>query len=357
MTQVIIQPSLGNPEARRHWESTIENEVEFGDDPLRAALGAHVAGLTRFHPDRRARFWGTTRNHDANMDTVRTGDIVLFTGKRHVQGIGEVGSSFRSRVVADLLWEPDPERGSYHNVYSLRSFARVAIPYEEIWAIPGFSQGDNFMGARFLRDATRVRDIVSALGITSATAAEEERAAQAIVSRELARTTMTGIVPGEAVQVTRTSYGQAESLVFVNRNEAVLVQKYVAWSGLPNRRLSTPVGPTDLVSGEDEPAEIFEAKSSVSRQHVRQAVGQLLDYAPHLPSVRVLSVLLPEAPDASVIDYATRYGVDVVYRQGEAFVRVAAPDTAREGMLTLVHGGPGGPARAGGSRQRAGAGA
>lgn len=90
MTTVVIQPSLGNPAAQRHWRDTIESPVPLGR--LRAALSRdELDRLRTMHPDGSARFWGMTANHDHRMDSLRTGDVVLFTGRKHVQGVGEIG--------------------------------------------------------------------------------------------------------------------------------------------------------------------------------------------------------------------------------------------------------------------------
>ncbi|MER7071025.1 hypothetical protein [Terrabacter sp. NPDC000476] len=101
------------------------------------------------HPNGQARFWGMTSNQDKGAEGLGTGDVVLFTGRNHVQAVGEIGVVTRNRALADSLWDPHPDRGSYHNVYSLKSFEKTMIPYAEIWALPSFNAGDNFMGARF----------------------------------------------------------------------------------------------------------------------------------------------------------------------------------------------------------------
>jgi hypothetical protein len=85
--------------------------------------------LLELHPSGSARFWGSTVNQDRLMDEVSIGDVVVFTGRNTIRGIGEVGYRFRNAAFADTLWSPDPVRGSWHNVYSLRSFARADIPY------------------------------------------------------------------------------------------------------------------------------------------------------------------------------------------------------------------------------------
>jgi hypothetical protein len=145
VVQVFIQPSYGTPEARRYWAATLTSAVPFDGAPP-----AELARLIAVHPTGRARFWGATEKHDKRMATVAAGDVVLLTGQKHVLAIGEVGHSFRDPEFARRLWRPDPGKCVWSNVYSLRGYWPARIPYEEVWALPGFTAGDNFMGLRFL---------------------------------------------------------------------------------------------------------------------------------------------------------------------------------------------------------------
>ncbi|GHH38969.1 hypothetical protein [Lentzea cavernae] len=151
MVQVFIQPSYGTPEARRHWADTLDRTVPFRSARFAEVLDpADLARLTSVHPSGRARFWGATERHDKRMDGLATGDVVLLTGQKHVLAVGEVGHGLRDPDLARRLWNPDPAKCLWSNVYSLRRFWPVRMPYEEIWALPGFNAGDNFMGLRFL---------------------------------------------------------------------------------------------------------------------------------------------------------------------------------------------------------------
>lgn len=90
MTQVVIQPSFGKPASRRRWRDTLAKPVPFGEPGLRQLLTEEQhARLLAMHPTGRARFWGATSIHDKNMDRLATGDVVLFTGQRHVRAVGE----------------------------------------------------------------------------------------------------------------------------------------------------------------------------------------------------------------------------------------------------------------------------
>ena len=167
MTRVVIQPSYGLPRFRRHWAQTLDRTVAFGAH--REALDAgELADLRALHPSGEAHFWGATAAHDRRMAQLGTGDVVLLTGRKHVLAVGEVGLVLRSPAFARALWNPEPDVCSWDNVYSLLALARTRIPYQAVWALPGFNAGDNFMGLRLLDDA-RAAAVLSGLAISTTT--------------------------------------------------------------------------------------------------------------------------------------------------------------------------------------------
>jgi hypothetical protein len=170
MTQVVIQPSYGLPRFRRHWADTLDRLVPFTEPRYASALGlAERSALAALHPTGTAHFWGTTAKHDRAMGRLETGDVVLLTGQKHVLAVGELGLPFRNPAFAEALWRPDPDACSWDNVYSLLDLRQVRIPYEAVWALPGFNPGDNFMGLRFL-GPEKGDAVLAGLGITTGTA-------------------------------------------------------------------------------------------------------------------------------------------------------------------------------------------
>ncbi len=300
--------------------------------------------LMAYHPTGSARFWGATSNHDGRMANLHRGDVILFTGGKIVRAVGEVGYSFRNPAFADTLWSAHSARGSYHNVYSLLAFQLTDIPYEEIWALPGFTENDNFVGLRFL-DRDKSDTVLDGLAIRTITAATQEASQQ--VAQEFATTAaLTGggggttqIVDVEAVHTTNTSYDRLARTVLVHRAEALLVTRYRASLDLgegevTTRRIRTPVGITDLyVTGPAGP-ELIEAKRAADHHFVRQALGQLLDYVLHAPEpVARLSALFPTAPSPADIALLNRYGIDCLYQEPDGhFARQAAPENHRQHM-------------------------
>lgn len=337
MAQVIIQPSYASPAARRNWENTLAKEIAFtsGDQATALTQPQHAA-LDAMHPSGTARFWGVTSNHDGRIETLQTGDVVLFTGRNMVRGVGEVGCSFRNAVFADSLWHPHQERGSYHNVYSLLSFEVTEIPYEEIWDLPGFNPGDNFMGLRFLDDE-KGSTLIKGLTIETITAAHETRIQERALAAALAAGTQ--LVDVEAVNTTYTSYERAAATTLVRRAEALLVRRYRQTLPVASEvgRIRTPAGITDLYIAGPDGVEIVEAKRSPEHAFIRQALGQLLDYAVHSPQpVSRLTALFPAAPSDTDVELLHRYGIDCVHQRAHGhFIRQPANQARRENMMRV----------------------
>ncbi|MFI9422370.1 hypothetical protein ACIG54_02275 [Streptomyces achromogenes] len=340
MPLVVIQPSYGNPAARRHWKDTLDIPVDFTTHPRADLLTPDQRKqLNQFHPSGAARFWGATSVQDKQMERLSAGDIVLFTGKNHVRGIGEIGVLFRNAPFANSMWTADPKKGSWHNVYSLLSFTPIQIPYQEIWALPGFNVGDNFMGLRIL-DSEKATTILDGLGIESQVDIEHNRNLHEPVARALR--SHTDVVDGEAVHTPTTRYALRERELVVHRTEALLLQEYTQSLGIEQpKRLRTPAGITDLHLPSPDGSEVVEAKRDSTRRFVREALAQLLDYASHTPEPAIrLTALFPTRPTNQNLALLHRYGIDCVYRTHPlTFERAAAPEKTRTGMMLFWQGG------------------
>lgn len=338
MPQVIIQPSFGKDAAKKHWRDTLDKEVPFTVSPYVDALSReHLDALMEMHPGGTARFWGATRNHDKRMRSLATGDVVLFTGGKLIRAVGEVGVSLQNAVFGDSMWSRHPINGSYNNIYSLLSFQQlIGVGYQEVWKLPGFNEGDNFMGLRFLKpDAGEM--VLEGLNIRTVTAAQAEAAdEQRLVERLTER--LGRVVAAEAVKTKSTSYNRQAGTALVNRAEALLLELYRA--SLPSSSRTTlriPYGVADFYEAGPEGAEIVEAKSRNSHHHVRQALAQLLDYVLHSPApVAKLGALFPGQPQGHSVQLLHRYGIDCIYLQEDgSFGTIGAPDAARRHMMAV----------------------
>lgn len=67
--------------------------------------------------------------------------------------------------------------------------------------------------------------------------------------------------------------------------------------------------------------DLVEAKSSVTRDRIREAVGQLLDYGRFVPDAS-RTILVPSRPRQDLLDYVSSVNVGVVFPDGDKWVYV-----------------------------------
>ncbi|MDF2468961.1 hypothetical protein RERY_42990 [Rhodococcus erythropolis] len=340
-SSVLIQPSFGNPQARKNYSKTLAQPFPFGNGALRRALtAAEYEQLLTEHPEGSARFWATPRNQDKIMSRLKHGDVVLFTGQNHVKAIGEVGVSFRNPDTGNAMWPPQPTHGPYLNVYSLISFQETEIPYTDLRKLtdsPDSKGGDNYMGAR-LYDNDRAARILDGLLIETAT---EYAATVELAAAEISDTPVwdQGAVVGPEAHHTDSAAGTSPARTFVaDRAEARLVVDYkdflrASGDRRSQQRLKSVVGFSDLYLLPDTSgagaAEIVEAKSSASHAKVREALAQLLDYVIHANAeIDALTALFEGAPSARDIHWLGNYGIGCVFRDGQCgFMNIAPPES------------------------------
>ncbi|MEU7529799.1 hypothetical protein AB0A74_29010 [Saccharothrix sp. NPDC042600] len=332
MTRLLIQP-VANTEAERNRHKTLHKDVPFSESRFRSKLAdGELAVLERLHPDGRARFWGTRPFLDKAMRQVELGDVALFAWDKHIRAIGEVGASFRNQAFADELWREPGDADSFVNVYSLITLdEEVEIPYQDLADVSDGRLSGPFQSGRVVRDEVLVRQVLEGLGRRAAEVAEagdkyvESRLEQGLV------------VELENFLTSEVTYGRTARDVTVHRTESLLMTEYVqAHPDLEFRRLRSAAGISDMYVLRPEGAEIIEAKGGFTRERVRQAVAQLLHYAPHCPKdveVVRLTALFPARPDNDGVKFLHDLGIDCVYRSAPGrFERLEAPAARRMHM-------------------------
>jgi hypothetical protein len=108
------------------------------------------------------------------------------------------------------------------------------------------------------------------------------------------------------------------------KNEEHLLIAYRNWLDSQGRKLRTArYGKLQCDAFEERRRNLIEAKSSASREHIRMAVGQLLDYAFQIrkkfPDVN-MAVLLPRMPDWRAVDWLPKLKIAVIWRENGAFL-------------------------------------
>ena len=114
-----------------------------------------------------------------------------------------------------------------------------------------------------------------------------------------------------------------EQITAARRKEAELLDSYKHWLKTQGRKLSRlRLGRNECDAWEAERQNLIETKGTISRQDIRMAVGQLLDYAYQMrkdlgdPNK---AVLLPEKPDQSDVRWLESVGINVIWRSGRRF--------------------------------------
>ena len=288
--------------------------------------------LLKLHPEGTARFWGATptRRHDAEIGRLASRDPILFTGLSRVQAVGKVGVKLRNQALADELWPPDPD--SWSNVYSVLDFHQVHdLLYSDVRVLMGKPRYP-FRGMAVIEGDQAVV-LISGLGLNgdAHSHAEEDRQAEEALARALARDS--AVVDAEASNTEDSHYERQPGTVIIRRVEARLVDRYLqTLPGEQAKRLRVAVGWTDLYLVDE--GDLIEAKRSPTHRYVRQALGQLLDYAAYCTQpLSRLTALFPEVPKSSDVRLLHVYGIDCLYwAGGDDFPRIEAPAEARERM-------------------------
>ena len=117
---------------------------------------------------------------------------------------------------------------------------------------------------------------------------------------------------------TEASVRQAQKL------EARLLERYKGWLAMQDRTLEcAKYGQLQCDGFERVRNNLIEAKSSADREHVRMAVGQLLDYAfqgkAKMPDPNK-AMLLPEKPPPDVEEWLDSIGIKLIWPSAESFL-------------------------------------
>lgn len=118
------------------------------------------------------------------------------------------------------------------------------------------------------------------------------------------------------------------------RNEQLLVadfDKHLAGIGHQGTRWRIPTTSngslyTDIC--DSTTGILYEAKAESTRESVRMAIGQLLDYRRYLPGLTGISILLSTAPSQDMLDLLLDLGIGCTHRIHGGFVNALDPASA-----------------------------
>jgi hypothetical protein len=139
------------------------------------------------------------------------------------------------------------------------------------------------------------------------------------------------VVPVEEQHTERAFVAPNREPYEVERREAGLVNRYRQHLQRQGHRVSrlcvVPPGeacPLYSDLWDETTQELIEAKGTVARDHIRHAVGQLLDYG-RFANAKTHAVLVPSQSRDDLLAYLAAARVDAIYPDGDTWARVAAP--------------------------------
>jgi hypothetical protein len=145
----------------------------------------------------------------------------------------------------------------------------------------------------------------------------------------LATQTEVVLVPIEQHFTERTVIDPGREPTEGERRESALVQRYQGYlRGLghePERHRIRPEGELKpLYTDVFDPIEglLIEAKGTVTREAVRMAIGQLMDYRRFIEPQPRLAVLVPSEPRADLVELLHGVGASVIWPDEQSFVRL-----------------------------------
>jgi len=114
------------------------------------------------------------------------------------------------------------------------------------------------------------------------------------------------------------------SVIKAKKVEAELVKGYSLWLDRQGRKLVAAKYTNLQCDGyEEDRKNLIEAKSSTTREHIRMAVGQLLDYAfqgREKLGVAHKAILLPKKPSSDMVAWLEPLKISIIWREGRVFL-------------------------------------
>lgn len=309
---------------RSYWvvSPNVKNDKSTVDDWRRASVSVHAAFMG-WGPDDPGHGGIGPAFAGKSKSGIKSGDVILIA-RRHrrrpeVVGFGVVSGRALTRM--NGLRTPD-EFGSLRRLKPFRAWSRPppGVPFSQV--------------VRHVRALVRLHPERShAHRKVCAWLAERLRhPPQHIDGKQAAgrrsgsrrgRQSNGAIASGGNFQLDWTIQTPAR-VIRAQAREARLLADYQKWLSVQNRE-APPFRYGTLRCDALEEAEnnLIEAKSSIRREHIRMAVGQLLDYAFRAKENRCVlnkAVLLPRRPPSEILRWLDSINIKVIWRAKGSFV-------------------------------------
>ena len=153
MRHILIQPAAGRV-PKLHFANTVDRPVQLAS--IAQFLDEDTSRTPRkLYPQGTARVWGVTpAKNGANKkhwETIQSGDVVLFTGKKRAFGVSNVTLKIHNPKLAEHLWERQRDNQTWEYIYFLSGLVETDVPYVQL--NKAAKKNRQFRGFEVLNDA------------------------------------------------------------------------------------------------------------------------------------------------------------------------------------------------------------
>ena len=283
--------------------------------------------------------WGVTnagRNKNKNYWLqMKSDDIALFYRDRKFFAAGLVRTRFHSKKFAKYLWKEKFNENlkiyeTWENMFLMDKVEEIDIHIDVFNGLFGYSPNNVVQGYQALDevDSELLLDAFDLTDYRYDSKSKKKKASLKSNQKPAIKTTSKMVSIGNSdVFVTRGKIQQKE--IIIKQKEKELVNRFKRF--LKKKGQGNLVKNQIKVEGETRPQEtdgwiessqtLVEAKSNPTRENIRMAIGQLLDYKRnHKPKPGRLAVLLPAYPRKDLADLLESQEIDIIYEQNKTFV-------------------------------------
>jgi len=247
--------------------------------------------------------------------TVSQGDVILIA-RRHqnrseLVGFGVVKGAFQKKVRGFTAPEKDRWKGSLRRLSPFLPISD-APPQIRIMRILFHTIALRQLRPGEDRDHKTVCDwLLSKLRLTPAGSRVRRPGGSTVIR------------PLSSVDKVEFEVRTKEMVRSARKAEGELVDQYRRWLLAKNRKLTIACYQGLRCDAyEAGRRNLVEAKSSIKREYIRMAVGQLLDYA-YLGRAELgspnMAILLPRKPDLALLDWLAKLNISIIWKQRNKF--------------------------------------
>lgn len=332
--KVHLLPS-SNKDSREHFVDTISKPVST------KLIKKYVSStnITKTLSEKSYPCWGVTNGgKDVNKNywlQMQEDDIALFYKNKKFFTSGLVLTKFHNKRFAKKLWNEKFNKNlkiteTWENMFLLKEIQEIDIGIDIFNSLFGYKKTNLLLGYRVLdeKDSELLLDAFELADQTYNSKNKKGKTTLKSGKKSSSQTTSKIVPVGEGKTfVTKGKIQQKD--ILIEQTERKLVNRFNSF--LKKNKQKELVKNQIKIKGESRSQEtdgwvessktLLEAKATPTRENIRMAIGQLLDYKRnHKPIPKRLAILLPNYPRKDLADLLASQKIDIIYEKNKKFV-------------------------------------